>query len=71
MRSSSVILCAADWAAMYLGYQSRALKTRLAIPLLYGVDAVHGHNNVLGAVIFPYNFGLGCTRNPALVERAE
>jgi hypothetical protein len=33
---------------MYLGYQSRALKTRLAIPLLYGVDAVHGHNNVLG-----------------------
>jgi beta-glucosidase len=60
-----------DWTAMYLGYQSRALKTRLAIPLLYGVDAVHGHNNVLGAVIFPHNIGLGCTRNPALVERAE
>ena len=37
-----------DWTAMYLGYQSHALKTRLAIPLLYGVDAVHGHNNVLG-----------------------
>jgi beta-glucosidase len=60
-----------DWTAMYLGYQSHALKTRLAIPLLYGVDAVHGHNNVLGAVIFPHNIGLGCTRNPALVERAE
>jgi len=61
----------ADWTAMYLGYQSRALKTRLAIPLLYGVDAIHGHNNVLGAVIFPHNIGLGSTRNPALVERAE
>ncbi len=61
----------ADWTAMYLGYQSHALKTRLAIPLLYGVDAVHGHNNVLGAVIFPHNIGLGCTRNPELVERAE
>jgi beta-glucosidase len=47
-----------------------ALRTRLAIPLLYGVDAVHGHNNVLGAVIFPHNIGLGCTRNPALIERA-
>jgi len=56
------------WTDMYDRYQSEALKTRLAIPLLYGVDAVHGHNNVLGAVIFPHNIGLGCTRNPALVE---
>jgi beta-glucosidase len=45
-------------------------KTRLRIPILYGIDAVHGHNNVLNAVIFPHNIGLGCTRNPALVERA-
>ncbi len=58
------------WTDMYDRYQSEALKTRLAIPLLYGVDAVHGHNNVLGAVIFPHNIGLGCTRNPALVEQA-
>ncbi len=58
-----------DWTDMYDRYQSQALKTRLAIPLLYGVDAVHGHNNVLGAVIFPHNVGLGCTRNPALVEK--
>jgi beta-glucosidase len=58
------------WADMVDRYQSEALKTRLAIPLLYGVDAVHGHNNVLGAVVFPHNIGLGCTRNPALVERA-
>jgi beta-glucosidase len=39
--------------------------------LIYGVDAVHGHNNVNGAVIFPHNIGLGATRNPALVEQAE
>ena len=58
------------WAEMYEGYQSRAVRTRLAIPLLFGVDAVHGHNNVLGAVIFPHNIGLGSTRNPRLVERA-
>ena len=59
-----------NWTDMYDGYQSRALKTRLAIPILYGVDAVHGHNNVLGAVVFPQNIGLGCTRDPRLVEEA-
>jgi beta-glucosidase len=58
------------WTDMYDGYQTQALKTRLAIPILYGIDAVHGHNNVLNAVIFPHNIGLGCTRNPELVERA-
>jgi beta-glucosidase len=59
-----------DWTEMVDRYQSEALKTRLHIPLLYGIDAVHGHNNVLGAVIFPQNIGLGCTRNPELVEKA-
>ena len=58
-----------DWAAYYESCQSRALKTRLAIPLLYGIDAVHGHNNVIDAVIFPHNIGLGCTRDAGLVER--
>jgi beta-glucosidase len=57
-----------DWADMYDRYQARALKTRLKIPLLYGVDAVHGHNNVIGAVVFPHNIGLGATRNARLVE---
>jgi len=57
-----------DWADMYDRYQSHALRTRLKIPLLYGVDAVHGHNNVLGAVVFPHNIGLGATRNAKLVE---
>ena len=59
-----------DWADLYESCQKRALKTRLAIPLLYGVDAVHGHNNVLGATVFPHNIGLGCTRNPDIVEKA-
>lgn len=57
-----------DWAQLYADFQARTARTRLAIPLLYGIDAVHGHNNVLGAVIFPHNIGLGCSRNPALVE---
>lgn len=59
---------AADWARLYEDCQKLALKSRLGIPLLYGIDAVHGHNNVLGAVIFPHNIGLGCSRNPELVE---
>jgi beta-glucosidase len=57
------------WTNLVDRYQKRALETRLSIPLLYGVDAVHGHNNVLGAVIFPHDIGLGCTRNPALIEK--
>jgi beta-glucosidase len=59
-----------DWTDHYDSLQSRAQNTRLRIPLLYGIDAVHGHSNVLNAVIFPHNIGLGCTRNPKLVERA-
>src|SRR6266496_3725090 len=48
-------------------FQSWALKTRLKSPLIYGIDAVHGHNNVEGTVIFPHNIGLGATHNAALV----
>jgi beta-glucosidase len=59
-----------DWTDLYDDLQSRTKNTRLRIPILYGIDAVHGHSNVLGAVIFPHNIGLGCTRNPELVERA-
>jgi beta-glucosidase len=60
-----------NWTDMYERIQQHTRKTRLQIPLLYGVDAVHGHNNVLGAVVFPHEIGLGCTRNPALVEKVE
>jgi beta-glucosidase len=59
------------WTNLIDRYNKRALETRLSIPLLYGVDAVHGHNNVLGAVMFPHNIGLGCTRNPALIAKIE
>ncbi len=57
------------WTKLYETCQQQALQTRLGIPLLYGIDAVHGHNNVLGAVIFPHNIGLGCARDPELVEK--
>lgn len=59
-----------DWTDHYDSFQSRTQNTRLKIPILYGIDAVHGHSNVLGAVIFPHNIGLGCSRKPELVERA-
>ncbi|MBN2385644.1 MAG: glycoside hydrolase family 3 C-terminal domain-containing protein [Anaerolineales bacterium] len=57
------------WAAMVDGFQEQALSTRLGIPILYGVDAVHGHGNLAGATIFPHNIGLGATRNPDLVRQ--
>ena len=59
------------WADMVDRYQAAALATRLGIPLIYGVDSVHGHGNLLGATVFPHNIGLGATRDPALVERIE
>lgn len=59
----------AGWADMYDGYQRAALATPLQIPILYGIDAVHGNNNVPGSTIFPHNIGLGATRDAALVER--
>jgi len=51
-----------DWADMVDGFQKLALQSRLGIPLLYGIDAVHGNNSVYGATIFPHNVGLGATR---------
>ena len=56
------------WVAMVNTFQAQALTTRLGIPLIYGVDAVHGHGNVFGATVFPHNIGLGSTRDPALAE---
>lgn len=58
-----------NWAKMVRSFQEAALKTRLAIPLIYGSDAVHGHNNLHGATLFPHNIGLGATRDADLVER--
>jgi beta-glucosidase len=59
------------WTDLIDRIQQHTQKSRLKIPLLYGVDAVHGHSNLLNAVIFPHNIGLGCTRNPALIEKVE
>lgn len=56
------------WADANDACQQAAQRTRLKIPLLFGIDAVHGHSNVLGAVIFPHNVGLGCARDAELVE---
>ncbi|MFF7534309.1 glycoside hydrolase family 3 N-terminal domain-containing protein [Streptomyces bobili] len=60
---------AQTWADTYDSLQRTALGTPLGIPLIYGIDAVHGHNAVRGATIFPHNIGLGATRDPALVQR--
>ncbi|MFI8521609.1 glycoside hydrolase family 3 protein [Streptomyces sp. NPDC085481] len=57
------------WARMVDGYQLRTRATRLQIPLIYGVDAVHGHNNVVGATIMPHNIGIGAGRDPGLAAR--
>lgn len=57
------------WADMYDDFQAAAAQTPLGIPLLYGIDAVHGNNTLAGATIFPHNIGLGATREPALVEK--
>jgi beta-glucosidase len=62
---------AQSWLNFVTGFKNQALQTRLKIPLLFGIDAVHGHNNIDGAVIFPHHIGLGATRDPKLVERAE
>ncbi len=58
----------AHWADMIDGYQRAALSARLGIPILYGLDAVHGDNNVRGAVVFPHNIGMGAADDPELVE---
>ncbi|MER6539066.1 glycoside hydrolase family 3 N-terminal domain-containing protein [Streptomyces sp900105755] len=61
---------AAAWAQMIDDFQLRAQATRFQIPLIYGADAVHGHNNLAGATIFPHNIGIGATRDPGLAEQA-
>ncbi len=62
----------ADWIAMNDAYWAASMEEddeHLAIPLIYGVDAIHGNTNVLGAVVFPHNIGLGAAHDPDLLER--
>jgi beta-glucosidase len=60
-----------DWVDMNDAYWMASMEAdeeHLAIPILYGVDAIHGHNNVSGATIFPHNIGLGAARDPQLLK---
>ncbi|GMI83320.1 hypothetical protein like AT5G04885 [Hibiscus trionum] len=60
---------AQDWINMVNAFQNGSLSSRLGIPMIYGIDAVHGHNNVYNATIFPHNVGLGATRDSELVKK--
>ncbi|KAH1062335.1 hypothetical protein GLYMA_02G272100v4 [Glycine max] len=60
---------AETWIQMVNGIQNGSLSTRLGIPMIYGIDAVHGNNNVYKATIFPHNVGLGVTRDPVLIKK--
>ncbi|PIN20928.1 Glucan 1,3-beta-glucosidase [Handroanthus impetiginosus] len=60
---------AKEWVDMVNSFQNGSLSSRLGIPMIYGIDAVHGNNNVYKATIFPHNVGLGVTRDPDLVKR--
>jgi beta-glucosidase len=62
----------ADWVALADRFYDASMDTSSggpAIPIMWGTDAVHGHNNVIGATLFPHNIGLGAARNPDLMER--
>ncbi len=62
----------ADWVATADAYYDASMDDSdgaLAIPIIWGTDAVHGHNNVIGATLFPHNIGLGAARNPELIEQ--
>ncbi|MEU6250329.1 glycoside hydrolase family 3 protein [Glycomyces sp. NPDC047010] len=68
--SEALFSTAEEWAAMIDGHQAQALDTRLGIPLMYGIDAVHGNTAIPGAVVFPHNIGLGAAHDPDLAGRA-
>ncbi|KAK8545033.1 hypothetical protein V6N13_066346 [Hibiscus sabdariffa] len=57
------------WINMVNSLQKGSLSTRLGIPMMYGVDAVHGYSNAYNATIFPHNVGLGVTRDPQLIKK--
>ena len=59
------------WVKMINSYQTQALSTRLKVPLIYGIDAVHGNSNVVGSTVFPHNIGLGCSNDPQLIYRVN
>jgi beta-glucosidase len=60
-----------DWLSLANTFRGAAAATRLKIPLIFGVDAVHGNAKVAGATVFPHGIGLGCTHDPALIGQIE
>ena len=58
---------AINWAQMVETYKKAALESETKIPLLFAIDAVHGHSNVTGATLFPHNIGLGATQDSKLM----
>lgn len=62
---------AGDWAKLAGQFADAAMSTDMQhkVPLIWGIDAIHGNNNVHGATIFPHNIGLGAAHDPALIER--
>jgi beta-glucosidase len=60
---------AAAWLQLVQTFRKASRKAGVGIPILFGVDAVHGHSNLPGATIFPHNIGLGAANDPALIER--
>jgi beta-glucosidase len=57
-----------DWLKLADSYYEASVKTKSAIPIIWGTDAVHGHNNVIGATLFPHNIGLGAANDPELLK---
>jgi beta-glucosidase len=60
---------AQDWVQLAEKYYQASISSGIAIPLIWGTDAVHGHNNVYGATIFPHNIGLGAAGNTTLIKQ--
>jgi beta-glucosidase len=57
------------WQDMVKGYQTEAMATRLKIPMIYGIDAVHGNAHLYGATVFPQESGVAATHDPALAQK--
>ncbi|WP_298193981.1 glycoside hydrolase family 3 protein [Novosphingobium sp.] len=60
---------AAKWAKLVRAFRAASAKAGAGIPMLFGIDAVHGHSNLPSATIFPHNIGLGAAHDPALIRR--
>ena len=60
---------AAKWDKLVTEFREASRKSGAGLPMLFGIDAVHGHSNLPGATIFPHNIGLGAAHDPALIQR--